>query len=103
MIKNGFTLFELMFTLLLCSILFLFSLGSLTKLKQKNEREFLINEIRNAVGYAKIHAFSDGRALTLLANNADSDWSQGIDLLSIQPDTQEKKLIHRWNWKLESW
>jgi len=61
--KSGFTLLELLFTLSVLCILILFSFSSLTQLKQKNEREFLINEITNAVSYAKMQARASGRTI----------------------------------------
>jgi len=100
--KSGFTLLELLFTLGVVCILILFSFSSLTQLKQKNEREFLINEITNAVSYAKMQARASGRTLYFFAKNHNSTWSEGIDLLA-QAGTQDNILIHRWNWSLDNW
>lgn len=100
--KSGFTLLELLFTLSVACILILFSFSSLTQLKQKNEREFLINEITNAVSYAKMQARVSGRTLYFFAKNHNSNWSQGIDLLA-QGGIQGNKLIHRWSWSGDNW
>lgn len=93
--KCGFSLIELLFTLSILSIVIVFSFSSLTQIKQKNEKEFLINELSNAVRYAKIQASASGRTLSLLPKDG-SDWSEGMDLFA-------EDLVHRWSWSLVYW
>ena len=98
--KNGFTLLELIFTLGLASILILYSFSSLFDLKQKNERDYLVNEITNAINYAKLQASASGHALHLSAKNAN--WSQGMELL-VPNNLKQNSLVHRWNWNINHW
>ncbi|RUR12179.1 prepilin-type N-terminal cleavage/methylation domain-containing protein [Legionella sp. km772] len=98
--KNGFTLLELLFTLSVLAILILFSFSSLLQMKQKNEREFLINEIGNAISYAKINARARGHTLTLLPKAPHINWSQGMELFA---DETCEKLLYTWSWRLAYW
>ena len=98
--KNGFTLLELIFTISLASILLMYSFSSLFDLKQKNEREYLVNEIANAITYAKIQASASGHALLLSAKN--SNWSMGMELL-MPNKVKQNSLIHQWNWNINHW
>lgn len=96
---NGFTLWELLFTITLFSILLLFSLSSVTDLKQKNEADFLINEIETAVNSAKIQARANGFPLTLRTN----DWSEGMELVKNDSASQNVQVIRQWAWKVRYW
>ncbi len=101
--KEGFTLLELLFTLGLFCSLILYAFTSLVQLKQKNEADFLINEIRNAVNYAKIQAKSSGITLLLRPIMHKNDWSKGMDLVKKMRVLNELELIQQWTWKIENW
>lgn len=95
--KKGLTLIELCFTLLLCSILTLVTINSFYWLKNKNEKERLINEIKGAIFTAKMRSFNEGHSLILSAKEPDYNWSKGIVLRS------QDQVLFQWNWLFNQW
>lgn len=94
---NGFTLIELLFCILVSSILALCTSASWTYFKQKNEKDVLIAEIKNAIHYVKIIALNEAYPMNLSSIN--EDWSKGMRLKS----SQSRQLIHQWDWNHPHW
>lgn len=102
MIKdNGYTLIELLFVLGVFSALCLFSMSSLTGLRQRNEEQILLDEMRVVIQFAKVQAVNLNQPLYLTALN--SNWSEGIALFRTDYKSLKKTLVQQWSWKHPSW
>lgn len=100
--QRGFTFLELVFILLLGSILSCLAFSSFAPLKQKNEQHRLVNELKNALRYARIKALSEGHDLMLSPIKAN-DWSSGINLFDLSIHDQKNTLLHQWDWHTGNW
>lgn len=94
--KNGFTLLELLSSIIVCSFLLFFSLVSLIQFKQKGEGLRIVSDIKAAVRYAKIQAMGSSTPLQL----SSKDWSKGMVLTSTR---SSNKLIQQWSWESKNW
>lgn len=96
----GITFIECIIVLSLMVILSVFSISSWTSMRQNNERDVLINEIKTAIHYAKIQALNRGQPVVLLSlDKEQQDWSLGM-LLTLKK-TQE--ILYQWRWHHHYW
>lgn len=95
--QNGFTLIEWLICFAVCSILVCISFASWIQLRQKNEQQLLIAEIKTAIHYAKLQAMSHGSSLMLSPQASNQDWSKGIKVM------KGHQLMHQWNWQNSNW
>ena len=95
-LMNGFSLVELMIVLaILISISAVF-LPNLFYLKQQNEQYILVNELKNAIQYAKIKSVLGNRSLLLSPTDQLGNWAHGARLTVKVADKEQ--LLYQWNW-----
>jgi Tfp pilus assembly protein FimT len=100
---KGFTLLEVIFTLSLFICLSLFSINALSLLKEKNEKQMIIDELKMAIQYARFQAINLGHTLYLTPNSRGENWSKGMDLKQLNKITGQMELIHQWQWQHRNW
>jgi len=104
MIKvNGFTLIEMLFTLMFIAVLSLFSVTSASFLVHKNEQQTIVDEIKTAIQYAKTQAVSLGHPVSLSPNDKELNWSKGVILTRMQSKTGNNPVLYQWNWHHPRW
>ncbi len=99
--NSGYTLIEMLITLLALSILLFIGTGSLSNMLNKNEREVIIDELKVAVDFARIQSMTKNIALELIPTGSD-DWSPGAQLVKIN-NKSLKEGIHEWQWGHPHW
>ncbi|KTD60519.1 GspH/FimT family pseudopilin [Legionella shakespearei] len=100
---KGFTLLEVMFTLILFICLSLFSINALSLFREKNEKQMIIDELKMAIQYAKFQGINLGHTLYLTPPNAETDWSKGMELKQLNKITGQMELLHQWQWQHRNW
>lgn len=104
MIKiNGFTLIEMLFTLMLIAILSIFSLTSASFIMYKNDQQTIVDEIRTAIQYAKNQAVILGHPVSLSPGDKELNWSKGIILSRMQSKTGKSPVLYQWSWHHPHW
>ncbi|MDP3269129.1 MAG: prepilin-type N-terminal cleavage/methylation domain-containing protein [Legionella sp.] len=93
--NKGFTLIELLLSLTIAMLLILSTTSSLSGLLVRNEQQILIDEISQAVNYAKLQSVILGHKVILSPVN--NNWSAGMNLYDIKK--QKRELIYHWEWK----
>ena len=99
---NGFTLIEVLVTLVLLAVLTLISFNSASFLRHKNERQIIIDELSTAIQYAKIQAISLGHPVSLTALDNELNWSKGM-LLTQDNSKKDKTILYQWQWHHPRW
>jgi type IV fimbrial biogenesis protein FimT len=94
----GFSLIELLITLVIVGIIFGFSLPNNTSFNDKNKLDIIQNDIKSAIRFAKTQALISGRSIVLAPMD---NWSLGIVAFAdnsthqLKPDTP---ILHEWSW-----
>lgn len=99
---KGYTLIELLFVLGIFSLLCFFSMSSLTGLRQRNEEQVMLDEIKSAIQFAKVQAVNFNQPLYLTALD-DLNWSEGIALFRTDYKSHKKTLVQQMAWKHPFW
>jgi prepilin-type N-terminal cleavage/methylation domain-containing protein len=97
----GFSLLELLMTLVLLGILYGFSFIDLSFLQRKNQLDAKADELKQIIHFAKIEALATSKTLTLAAISPDEGWSMGARLFVDNPAhqyTQGTTLIREFRW-----
>ncbi|HRD68570.1 MAG TPA: prepilin-type N-terminal cleavage/methylation domain-containing protein [Legionella sp.] len=92
--NKGFTLIELLLSLTIAIFLILSTTNSLSGLLVRNEQQILIDEISQAVNYAKLQSVVLGHKVILSPIN--NNWSAGMNLYDI--NIPKRVLIYHWEW-----
>lgn len=100
---KGFTLIELVVTLAIISGLAALGLITSSFIVKKNERQILIDEISNAVQYAKINAVILGTTVYLVPLDDALNWSKGAILKKLDVKKNKMVLVHQWQWHHSNW
>ena len=100
---KGFTLIEVLITLIFLAGLFLLSITSVSFLRYKNERQTIIDEIRTAIQYAKIQATILGHPVYLAPVDTSLNWSQGMTLTQYNNKKNTSNLLYQWHWNHPRW
>lgn len=95
---------ELLIVLALISIVALLCFSTSVLLVNKNEQQILLDELKNCIQHAKIHAIQSGHSLYLGPIDPSLNWAKGIKLMQFNKDHQLKPL-RQWigshsNWNL---
>ena len=100
---SGFTLMELIITLIVFSVLALISMGSSLYLTEKNEQQKIVDELKTIVHYAKIQAIQLSAPVYLSPLDPESDWSKGLVLSSKNKTTHHMETLYQWQWHHPRW
>ncbi|MDR3442361.1 MAG: GspH/FimT family pseudopilin [Legionella sp.] len=100
---KGFTLIELMITVVVVAVLSTIGIASYTYLLRKNEQQTILDELRTAVQFAKIQAMITGRPVYLSPVDALSGWSNGLKLSALNQQTHKMDLLYQWQWQHPRW
>ena len=73
---RGFTLMEMMVTLIIAAILTSIAVPSFTNLIRRNQITTYANEFATSVNLARSEAIKRGRSISITSNNG-TDWTQG--------------------------
>ena len=99
---KGFTLIEVLVTLVLLVGLTLISFNSASFLRHKNERQIIIDELGTAIQYAKIQAISLGHPVYLTSLDNQLNWSKGM-VLTQDNNKNDKTILYQWQWHHPGW
>ncbi|WP_278043997.1 GspH/FimT family pseudopilin [Legionella santicrucis] len=99
----GFTLLELLITMTLFASLLIIGVSSYGYFTRKNEQQIIIDELRNAMQYAKVQAMIRGNSVFLMPLDASLNWSKGMILNSQNKQTNQVELIFQWQWNHPRW
>lgn len=98
----GFSLIELLTTLVIFGILCGYSLSFFPSLQKKNQLQVMTNEIKQAIHFAKMEALAHAHTVTLTPLSEQKDWSAGmllfVDNLS-HHHVEKSNLIREWHWQ----
>ncbi|KTC78671.1 Tfp type 4 fimbrial pilin related signal peptide protein domain [Legionella cincinnatiensis] len=94
---------ELLITMTLFASLLIIGVSSYSYFIQKNEQQIIIDELRNAVQYAKLQAMIRGNSVFLIPLDVSLNWSKGMILNSLNKQTNQVELIHQWQWNHSRW
>jgi prepilin-type N-terminal cleavage/methylation domain-containing protein len=100
---SGFTLMELIVTVIVFSVLALISISSSLYLTEKNEQQKIVDALRTIVQYAKIQAIQLGNPVYLLPLDPKSDWSKGLMLSSKNKTSHQMETLYQWQWHHPRW
>ena len=101
--ENGFTLIELICTLVVLSLLALIGMATCTDLIRRNDQQVLFDDLNTAISYAKMQAIHLNKPLYLFPLKQDANWAKGIMLKQLNQHTQKFELIHQWQWHHSQW
>jgi len=96
-LQLGLTLVELLICLTIVALVCCFTAPFTPSLFQKSQSDVLMDDIRNAIHYAKLQAVLRGHRLILMHQPDTVDWSSGMALYEDQGKLK-KQLIHEWRW-----
>lgn len=99
---SGFTLLEVITTLLILGIVCCYGLSFLPSLLNKNQMEVVADEIKQAIHIAKIEALINARTVILKPLTEEGDWSSGMALCVEDPSHHVKNdtmLLREWHWR----
>ena len=100
---KGFTLLELLITMVLLVTLSTIGVASYSYLLQKNEQQTIVDELKTIVQYAKIQALILGKPVFLSSLSDTSNWSDGI-VLSVRSTKSNKiEVLYQWKWHHPQW
>ena len=89
---RGFSLLELLICLSVVTILLLGTMASTRPLNIKNKREIIADEIKGAIGFAKMQSLLCESDILLKSLSDNEDWSQGMRLW------RDNHLLREWQW-----
>ncbi|CDZ79171.1 type II secretion system protein H [Legionella massiliensis] len=99
--KRGFSLVELLLSILLIGILLAFSTPFGLDLYRKNQLEIVKDELAALINFARATAILQGKPLVLAPLPGGLDWSKGAILFADNKTHQYSeniKPIHLWQW-----
>lgn len=104
MIKiKGFTLFELLITIMLLVSLSSMAIASYSYFLRKNEQQVIKDNLKKAVQYARMQALILDTTV-FLAPLADSlNWVNGLILGTKNKKTNKIKILYQWQWHHAHW
>ena len=79
---NGFTLLELMVTMMIVSIVAMFGAPAFTDLLKQNKLTTQANSVLSAVNYARNQTINENNDVTIQPIVASSNWSDGWSVVS---------------------
>jgi len=100
--NDGFSLIELLTTLVIFAILCGYSLSFLSSLQKKDQLQVMANEIKQAIHFAKMEALAHAHTVTLTPLSGQKDWSAGMMLFVDKPrhrNVEKSSLIREWHWQ----
>ena len=100
---KGFTLIEVLITLILLAGLSLLTISSASFFTYRNEQQTIIDEIRTAIQYAKIQATTLGRPVYLAPFDESLNWSAGMILTQCKVEQNTSDLLYQWHWYHPGW
>jgi prepilin-type N-terminal cleavage/methylation domain-containing protein len=100
---KGFTLLELLITLVLLACLSSLAAVSYSYLLRKNEQQVIMDELRTAVHYAKIQALILGHTVSLTPLDASLNWSKGMVLSTWRKKNNTMETLYQWQWHHPRW
>lgn len=100
---KGFTLIEILITLICFVGLSLFSVISASFLKYKHEQQIIVDEIKTAIHYAKIQAVVRGRPVYLVPFDQEDNWSKGMKLTQYNDNKKAMDVLYQWEWHHPRW
>ena len=103
MSREGFTLIEMLFTMILFVGLTVIGLGSYFNFTKKNEQQTIIDELRTAIQFAKFQSIVLGNSVFLSPVNSSLNWSNGMILTTLDRKLNKSKLIYQWQWYHPGW
>jgi|HubBroStandDraft_6_1064221.scaffolds.fasta_scaffold612956_2 Tfp pilus assembly protein FimT len=101
--KNGFTLIEVLITLIFFAGISLLGVISASFLKYRNEGRLLVDEIKTAIQYAKIQAITRGNPVYLSPLDKSLNWSKGVKLIQYNRKKNKEDLLYQWEWHHPRW
>lgn len=100
--SKGWSLFELLISLVILTILAMMCLPLGFSIQQKNQLQIIENEISTAIRYARQMAIINGTSLALTTLSKSGNWAEGmilfVDNKKHQYNTHNQPL-HQWQWK----
>ena len=100
---QGFTLMELLITMVLISILSTLSIASSTYFIEKNEQQRIIDELRTSIQFAKIQAVQLGNPVYLEPLDSNLNWSKGISISTMNKKTHQLDVFNQRQWHHPRW
>ena len=100
---KGFTLLELLITMMLVLSLFLVAIASYSSFLRKNERKTLVDELKNAVQYAKTQALILNSTVFLSPIDDSLNWANGLQLSTQNKKTNKIEPLYQWQWHHPRW
>ncbi|WP_225316912.1 GspH/FimT family pseudopilin [Legionella longbeachae] len=100
---TGFTLLELIITMTLFACLLIMGVSSYSYFLRKNEQQIIIDELRNAIRYAKLQAMINGNSVFLIPLDVSLNWAKGMTLNFMNRQTNQVELIYQWQWSHPHW
>jgi len=100
---KGFTLIEILFSLVLLAILSLIGIASSSYFIQKNEQQIIVDELRTVLNYAKTQAVSRGNPVSLSPLDPTKNWSHGIVLTQFNKKFNKTETLYQWQWHHPHW
>lgn len=101
--KKGFTLVELLISLVIFIGLSTLGIASYSYIVRKNEQQTIVDELRTAVQYAKIQAVIRGETISLGPSDSSFNWANGLQLTTWNKKTQTRELLYQWQWHHLRW
>jgi prepilin-type N-terminal cleavage/methylation domain-containing protein len=100
---KGFTLLELLITMVLLTILATLSVSSYSYLVHKNEQQVIIDELKTAVQYAKMQALILGKSVSLEPIDQSFNWAHGLLLSTWNNKIHQSETLYQWQWHHPHW
>lgn len=100
---KGFTLIEVLITLICFAGLSLLGIISASFLKDKHEQQIIVDEIQTAIRYAKIQAVVRGSPVYLVPFDQVGNWSKGMKLIQYNNKKNAMDLLYQWEWHHPRW
>lgn len=76
---------------------------SLGFLKNKNEKQRLVDELKTAMHYAKIQAISRGYSVSLVPIDPNLSWTKGMQLVRLHKKLNQIEVLYQWSWHYSNW
>ncbi|WP_133135388.1 GspH/FimT family pseudopilin [Legionella rowbothamii] len=100
---KGFTLLELLITMMLLVSLSMVAIASYSYFLRKNERQTLIDELKNSVQYAKSQALILNSNVVLTPLDDSLNWANGLRLITKNKKTNKIETLYQWQWHHPRW
>jgi prepilin-type N-terminal cleavage/methylation domain-containing protein len=100
---KGFTLLELLITMVLLLSLSMVAIASYSYFLRKNERQMLVDELKNSVQYAKSQALILNSTVFLTPIDDSLNWANGVRLVTKNKKTNKIETLYQWQWHYPRW